>query len=114
MKDFMMIFMGPDYQDLGLSPDQMQERMGKWFSWHEKMSAQGIVKHGDALHATGKHLNGKNKLVSDGPFVEGKELIGGYYVISAENMDAAVEVAKDFPDFDLEGTVEIREVMVFE
>jgi len=110
----MMIFMGRDYQDLGLSPDEMQARMGKWFSWHEKMNAQGIVKHGDALQPHGKHITGKDAVVSDGPFVEGKELIGGYYVIQAENLDEAVEVAKDFPDFDMGGTVEIREVMVFE
>ena len=114
MKNFMMIFMGRDYGKLGLSPEEMQGRMGKWFAWHEKMSAQGIVKHGDALHANGKHITGANAVVTDGPFVEGKELIGGYYVIEAADLDAAVEVAKDFPDFDLEGTVEVREVQVFE
>ncbi len=114
MKDFMMIFMGAEYQELGLSPEQMQERMNKWFAWHEKMSKQGILKHGDALHSSGKHLRGSDKIVSDGPFVEGKELIGGYYVIRVKDMDAAVEVARDFPDFDLDGTVEVREVMVFE
>ena len=114
MKDFMMIFMGPDYSNLGLAPEEMQNRMGKWFAWHEQMSNAGIVKNGDALHSTGKHITGKDAIVHDGPFVEGKELIGGYYVIQAENLEAATEVAKDYPDFDLEGTVEIREVMVFE
>jgi hypothetical protein len=114
MKDFMMIFLGADYEEMGLSPEEMQARMGKWFAWNGKMTEQGIVKHGDALHASGRHITGKDMLVSDGPFVEGKELIGGYYVIQAKDMDAAIEVAKDFPDFDLGGTVEIREVMVFE
>ena len=114
MKDYMMIFMGPDYGNLGLSPEEIQGRMGKWFAWHEKMSVQGIVKHGDALQSGGKHITGKDALVHDGPFVEGKELIGGYYVIQAENIEAATEIAKDYPDFDLDGTVEVREVMVFE
>ena len=114
MKDFMMIFMGPDYNLLGLSPEETQARMGNWFAWHEKMEAKGIVKYGEALHTGGRHITGKNAVVSDGPFAEGKELIGGYYVIKAENIDAATEIAKDYPDFDLDGTVEIREVMVFE
>ena len=114
MKDFMMIFMGSDYGALGLSPEEMQVRMGKWFAWNGKMQEQGVVKHGEALHPTGRHITGKDAVVHDGPFVEGKELVGGYYVIQAENLEAATEIAKDFPDFDLDGTVEIREVMVFE
>lgn len=114
MKDFMMIFFGPDYGELGLSPEQIQGRMGKWWAWHGKMEEMGIVKEGNALHAAGKKISGANRTVTDGPFIEGKELIGGYYVINVKDMDAAMEVAKDFPDFDMEGTVEVREVMVFE
>ena len=114
MKDFMMIFMGRDYQAMGLSPEQMQERMGKWFAWNQKMQAQGVVKHGEALQPGGKHINGNRNTVSDGPFAAGKELIGGYYVIQAADLDGAVEIAKDFPDFDLDGTVEVREIMVFD
>ncbi len=114
MKEFMMIFMGPDYQSLGMSPEEMQANMGKWFAWNDKMTAQGIVQHGNALQPHGKHITGKDAVVVDGPFIEGKELVGGYYVIKAESLEAAVEVAKGFPDFDLDGTVEIREIMVFE
>ncbi len=114
MKDFMMIFLGKDYSDAGLSPEEIQAQMGKWFAWDGKMREQGIVVHGNALHPTGKHITGNDAVISDGPFVEGKELIGGYYVIKAENIDAAVEIAKDYPDFDYGGTVEVREVMVFE
>ena len=40
MKDFMMIFIGADYQELGLSPEQLQTRMGKWFAWNEKMQKE--------------------------------------------------------------------------
>ncbi|MBM1105276.1 hypothetical protein JQC67_03895 [Aurantibacter crassamenti] len=113
MKDFMMIFIGADYQELGLSPEQLQERMGKWFTWNEKMAAQGIVKGGDALVPTVKRVIGKDRTVSDGPFADSKELIGGYYIVSAESAAAVVEIAQDYPDYDLGGTVEIREVMVF-
>lgn len=114
MKDFMMLFISSDYAKVGLSPEQMQERMGKWFAWNEKMRAQGIVKSGDALHSTGRRVIGENRTVTDGPFAESKELIGGYYLITVADYDAAVEVAQDYPDYDLGGTVEIREVMVFD
>ncbi|MEP3208444.1 MAG: YciI family protein [Maribacter sp.] len=114
MKDFMMIFIGADYQELGLSPEQMQNRMGKWFGWNEKMRAQGIVKGGDALVPVVKRVSGPSRTISDGPFVDSKELIGGYYIVQAENAEAVVKIAEDYPDYDLGGTVEIREVMVFD
>lgn len=114
MKDFMLLFISSDYAKIGLSPEQMQERMGKWFAWNDKMRAQGIVKHGEALHSTGRRVIGEKRTVTDGPFAESKELIGGYYVISASDYDDAVEVAQDYPDYDLGGTVEIREIMVFD
>lgn len=115
MKDFMMIFIGPDYGDIGLSPEQIQGRMHNWEVWHEKMLNDGItIKEGNALTADIKRITGQEKAVTDLASTEVKELVGGYYVIQVEDMDKAVEVAKDFPDFDLGGSVEIREVMVFD
>lgn len=113
MKEFMMIFIGADYQELGLSPEELQDRMGKWFAWGDKMGAQGILQGGKALVPVIKRVVGKDRTVSDGPFAEGKEIVGGYYIVTAENADAVVEIAQDYPDYDLGGTVEIREVMVF-
>ncbi len=114
MKEFMMIFIGADYEELGLSPEQLQERMGKWFAWSKKMGEQGIIRCGEALYPTGKTISGPDRVESDGPYTESKEIVGGFYVIAVEDMAAATKVAQDFPDFDLGGTVEIREVMKFE
>ena len=114
MKDFMLIFLNTDYADLGLSPEEIQNRMQKWFEWHEKMSAQGIVKHGEALEPEVSRISGKDRIVTDNVTLTAKELIGGYYVVQAKDLNAAKEIAQDFPDYDLGGTVEIREVMVFE
>lgn len=114
MKDFMMLFLSADYQELGLSPEEMQGRMGKWFAWNQKMQEAGIVKGGDALHPGGKRVTGPDRIVTDGPFVESKEVVGGYYVVTAENYDEVVKIAQDYPDYDIGGTVEIREVAVFE
>ncbi len=112
MKDFMLIFLGAPYD--GLSPQEIQERMGKWFAWHGKMEAAGIIKSSEALQPEVKRITGNDRVIADGPFVESKEVIGGFYVINAENMDKAIEVAQDFPEFDLGGSVEVREVMTFD
>jgi len=114
MKDFMLIFIGEDYGALGLSPEQMQERMGKWFAWHEKMATDGVVKHGEALHSEHVTISGPERTVTDQAAAEGKELIGGYYVVQAANMEDAKKIAQGFPDYDLGGKVEIHEVMVFD
>ena len=114
MKEFMMIFVGADYQELGLSPEDLQGRMGKWWAWSAKMKEAGIIRGGNALHSAGKRITGADRIVSDGPFVESKELVGGYYVVAAENVDEVVKIAQDYPDYDLGGVVEIREVMVFD
>ncbi|WP_299108424.1 YciI family protein [uncultured Tenacibaculum sp.] len=114
MKEFMMIFIGTEYTDLGLSPEEMQNRMGKWFAWSEKMEKQGIVKHGNALTPQIRRIVGKNRTVTDLTSAEVKEIVGGYYIITAKDFDAVQEIAQDFPDYDLGNTVEIREVMVFD
>jgi hypothetical protein len=114
MKEFMMIFVGADYQEIGLSPEQLQERMGRWFAWGDKMGKQGILKGGEALLSASKRVSGPKRIVSDGPFVESKELIGGYYTVQAESFEDVVKIAQDYPDYDLGGAVEIREIMKFD
>jgi len=113
MKDYMLIIIGADYGEMNLSPEEIQTRMGKWMSWNEKMHKQGIVKDGHALQSEVRRVSGPERTVTDIAAAELKELIGGYYVIQAKDFEGAIEVSQDFPDFDLGGTVEIREIMVF-
>jgi hypothetical protein len=114
MKNFMMIFIGADYADLGLSPEELQNRMGKWFAWGGKMEEAGILRGGEALTPQIRRIVGENRTVSDLTSAEVKEIIGGYYLVEAKDFDAVQEIAQDFPDYDLGGTVEIREIMVFD
>ncbi|MFV9550835.1 YciI family protein [Algibacter sp. PT7-4] len=114
MKNFMMIFVGKEYADLGLSPENMQGRMEKWFAWGDKMEKAGILRGGEALTPQIRRITGENRTVTDLTSAEVKEIIGGYYLITANNFDEVQEIAKDFPDYDLGNTVEIREVMVFD
>lgn len=114
MKEFMMIFIGADYTDLGLSQEEMQHRMGKWFAWGNKMEQAGHLRGGNALTPQIRRVVGADRTVTDITSAEVKEIVGGYYVVEAKNFDAVQEIAQDFPDYDLGGTVEIREIMVFD
>ena len=113
MKEFMLIFAGPPYEQLDLSPEEIQTQMQKWFNWVEVLQQKGCYLSGEALKTPAKRLSGKEPVLTDGPFVEAKELVGGYCIIKAENFDEAAELAKGFPDFHLDGLVEIREVQKF-
>ncbi|WP_411031226.1 YciI family protein [Spongiimicrobium sp. 3-5] len=111
MKDFMLIFIGANYAELNLSPEEIQGRAGSWMGWQEKMAKQGIVKEGNALKADAKRVVGPQRTVSDRAATELKELIGGYYIVKAASFDEAIAIAQDYPDYDLGGTVEVREVL---
>ena len=110
MEKFMLIFQSDTSAPKG-SPEQMQAQMGKWMAWVEKLTKEGRYESGEPLLPGGKLVSGKNKTVTDGPYTEGKELVGGYFVIKAENLDEAVEIAKDCPDFDYGASVQVRPVM---
>ncbi len=110
----MMIFIGADYTDLGLSPEELQGRMGKWFAWNDKMEKAGIHRGGHALTPAIRRVVGAERTVTDLTSAEAKEIIGGYYIVESTDFDAVQKVAEDFPDYDLGGTVEIREIMVFD
>lgn len=108
----MLIFLGGDPSHL--SPEAQQAHMGKWFAWVEKLRKEQRYVAGEALLPGGKTIKGLKKAVTDGPFAESKEIVGGFFVLNAKNLDEAVLIAKDCPDYELGGVVEVREVMKFD
>jgi len=70
-----------------------------------------VLRGGEALQPTGTATSIRDGVVTDGPFAESKEALGGYYVIEADDLDQALAVAKDVPaPF---GGVEVRPIMTF-
>ena len=92
------------------SPQQMQQQMQKWGDWIQQLSKTGNFKAGEPLEAEGKVIKGRKKVVTDGPYAEAKDLVGGYLLISAKNLDEAVELSRGCPIFDSEGSVEVRPI----
>ena len=113
MKEFMMIFIGGDYTEADLSPQQMEQRMAKWMSWVEQLTNDGHYIDGKPLEPVGKRVAGSEQVVTDGPFVESKELVGGYFIVKAKDINEAVQLTGGFPDYDLGGQVEVRPIMVY-
>jgi hypothetical protein len=89
------------------SPAQMQEMFASFNAWREKFKDQ-IVDLGGKLKGGGKILTTSG--VTDGPFVEMKEVIGGYMVISADNYEGAIDVARESPGYMPGASLEIREI----
>lgn len=111
LKEFMLIFIGVDYTEMNLSPEEIQTRAKSWMDWQKKMGENGVLQSGNALQSGLKRISGSERTTSDRMSVESKEIIGGYYIIKAENVDVATEIAEDYPDYDLGGVIEIRELM---
>jgi len=91
-----------------MAPEEMQQHMERWRTWMGEGLQKGwLLDRGDALAHDGRVVNAK-KVVIDGPFVESKEIVGGYSIIQAENIDTAAEVAKGCPALLAGGSVEVR------
>ena len=108
MEKFMLIFHG---RMEAASPEQMQVQMGKWMAWIEKLNKEGKYVAGEPLLPGGKLITGKNKTVTDGPYTEGKEVVGGFFVVNAENYSEAVKLCDDYPNYEHGGSIQVRQVM---
>ncbi len=105
----MFLFRSPEGVMKKLSPEEMQQYMGKWGVWFKKLMDAGIYEDGDRLSPSdAKTLTGKEKIITDGPYAESKEIIGGYVRIKAKDINEAAEIAKECPVLKLNGSVEIR------
>ncbi len=95
-----------------LSPEQIQSVIQRYREWAGGLAAAGKLAGGDKLQdMTGRVLKraGGTTQVTDGPYAESKEVIGGYFVLEAADYAEAVELSKGCPHLD-HGPVEIREV----
>jgi len=108
MQNYMFIYWGPKKEQAPLSPDQMQAVMGRWQAWIAKFMASGqMTDPGDALLPEGKIVKAGG-VVSDGPFVETKEVVGGYSIVRVKDYAEAVSIARSCPGVEFGGSVEIR------
>lgn len=97
MAKFMFVYRGGNDGSQEKSPEEMQKTMQTWMDWIQGgMEAGWLTEAGDALLPTGRVVHG-DQSVTDGPFAESKELVGGFSIAEAPDYDAAVEHAKGCP-----------------
>ena len=96
-------------------PGSMQRVMEMHNEFGKKFAAS--MRGGEALHPSTEAMSVHNKAgkisVTHGPFAETKEQLGGYYIIEADSIDAAVEIAKSCPCHESGGTFEVRQIVDF-
>jgi hypothetical protein len=92
----------------GLSPDDVQQFVDRFMAWADRLTKEGKLRTGHPLGDQRKIVSGKNRVVSDGPFAETKETLGGYFVLEVTNVDEALVIAKDCPGLDYGIYIEVR------
>ncbi|MDB6108500.1 MAG: hypothetical protein JWR69_250 [Pedosphaera sp.] len=106
----MLIFRGTDWYK-GLSPQEMQQVGDQWMAWFKRLTDEGKALAGNPLERKGKIVSGKNgRVLSDGPFAESKETIGGYFLLAVNTLDEAVAIAQECPGLPYGIRVEVRPV----
>lgn len=109
MKNFLFVYRSAPAAEQP-SPEAMQENMNQWINWLGSLAAQDkLVAQGNSLHPQGKVVK-TGGVVTDGPYTEIKERVGGYSIVKTETIEEAAELAKGCPIFNAGGNVEVREI----
>jgi hypothetical protein len=95
--------------DKTLSQDEIQSATEKFYIWYDRLINEGKMKPGQRLTSEGKTVARKD-VITDGPFGESKEVIGGYWFILAHSLDEAAQIAKGNPCLDCGLLLEIRPI----
>jgi hypothetical protein len=105
---YLLLFQGNEWwKELGR--EELEKYMAQGNAWFEQLMATGKVGGGQALARNGAIISGKNgRNVTDGPFAESKEVIGGYLLLNVETLEEAVAIAKTAPGLAFGGTIEVR------
>ena len=117
MKYMLLIYSEPaDWSSI--PPEAQEAELAKWLAYSDALTKADVMIAGDALQPTStatcvRSGGGGDPIVTDGPFAETKEVLGGYYLIDVPTLDDAISWAKQCPGAAY-GTIEVRPLMVFE
>ena len=95
-----------------MSTTEMQAHVNKWYAWSDALLAKGHPLQGQPLEDHGRTIRGKDRIITDGPYAETKEVLNGFFLLECADLDEAVATAAKIPGA-WHGAVEVRPVMVF-
>src|SRR5215469_1120604 len=110
MAEFLYLYRGSERVAAGMSPQQMQDYLQGFVGWIALLGERGQLTTTSCapLEPTGKTLTGPKAVVTEGPYAEAKDLVGGFSVVTAKDIDAAVVLAGECPLLAVGGTLEVR------
>ncbi len=115
MEKFMFLFRGGDNHAYNQNDSKAaQENMQAWVQWMGGLAQKGVMVGAEPLQPTGKQVTGKSMVITDGPYMEAKEMVGGYVIVNAKDIDEAVLLSKGCPIFNENGKVEVRPIQKME
>jgi hypothetical protein len=107
---YLLLFRGTNWDHTALSTEEMREVMERVTAWFDGLSREGKVAAGQPLLDGARVISGRDgRVVTDGPFPETKEAIGGYLLLTVKSMEEAEAVARSNPLLDYGVSVELRE-----
>lgn len=110
MEKFILLFRGGNTHISTANSQAAMDIIQKWDDWMQGLAEKGVLAGGDALQLSGKHVKGTKKVVSDGPYALGNEMVGGYLIVNAKDINDAVEISKGCPILNEDGSVEVRPI----
>lgn len=111
-KTFMYLLRG-GIAESTLSPEQMQTMLQEYRAYIQRLRDGGHFIAGEPLEEAGRVLSGeRGRRVTDGPFTETKEAVGGYFLVRAQDLEEAVELSRDCPIFAHGGELEVRPIAI--
>lgn len=112
MAQFMLLIRGGDEAFAQFTPEQMEQTLGQYFAWSDRLRQEGRLVGADQLADGGRTVRARDgQLVIDGPYTETKDAVGGYYQIDAADEAEAAEIAKGCPVLTHGGLVEVRAIV---
>jgi hypothetical protein len=94
--EYLLLFRGTDWYR-GLTAEEIKKIMTAWMAWSDRLVAEGRSKARRSLGGTSKVVSGSQGAVFDGPYPEAKETIAGYFLLELDDIDEALEIARECP-----------------
>ena len=114
MSEFILLYRSSNeaYAEATGSPERAQQTIARWQAWVKETEKGQLKNRGLPLdRSSGKVVAREKKTVTDGPYIESKEVVGGFSIIEARDLDRAAHIASGCPILDIGGSVEVRPVM---
>lgn len=111
MANFLYLFWYKGGNPPKMSSEETRKLTQRWITWVKGLGEQGhLVNRGESLEAGGKLVRGEKQVVTDGPYAEAKDVVGGFTIVKVKNINEAVKLSKGCPIFESNGMVEVRPI----